>query len=121
MGEQSYKIALPPHLHVHKFCHVSLLKKYIPDLEHILDLNDNILVNQEEFQMTPERILEVKEKALRNRNLREVLVQWKGYSVEDASWEDWDHLSVLDFPFFKLETLAIFLIYLSFEVINPYN
>ena len=43
--------------------------------------------------MALERILEVKEKALRNRNLREVLVQWKGYPVEDASWEDWDHLS----------------------------
>ena len=47
--------------------------------------------------MAPERILEVKEKALRNRNLREVLVQWKGYPVEDASWEDWDHLSA-QFP-----------------------
>ena len=85
MGEQSYKLALPPHLHVHNVFHVSLLKKYIPDSEHTLDLNDNILVNQEEFQMVPERILEVKEKALRNRNLREVLVQWKGYPVEDAS------------------------------------
>ena len=69
MGEQSYKLALPPHLHVHNVFHVSLLKKYIPDSEHTLDLNDNILVNQEEFQMVPEWILEVKEKALRNRNL----------------------------------------------------
>ena len=47
--------------------------------------------------MASERILEVKEKALRNRNLREVLVQWKGYPVEDVSWEDWDHLSA-QFP-----------------------
>ena len=94
MGEQSYKKALPPHLHVHNIFHVRLLKKYIPDSEHILDLNNNILVNQEEFQMAPEQILEVKEKALRNCTLQEVLVQWKGYLVEDASWEDWDHLSV---------------------------
>ena len=96
MGGQSYKIA-PPQLHVHNIFHVSLLKKYIPDSEHILDLNNNILVNQEEFRMAPEWILEVKEKALRNRNLREVLVQWKGYPVEDASWEDWDHMST-QFP-----------------------
>ena len=82
---------------MHNVFHVSLLKKYIPDSEHTLDLNDNILVNQEVFQMVPERILEVKEKALRNRNLREVLVQWKGYPVEDASWEDWDHISA-QFP-----------------------
>ena len=42
--------------------------------------------------MEPERILEVEEKALHNHNLWEVLVQWKGYPIEDASWDDWDHL-----------------------------
>ena len=43
--------------------------------------------------MELEWILEIKEKALRNHNLWEVLVQWKGYPVEDASWEDWDNLT----------------------------
>ena len=42
--------------------------------------------------MEPKQILEIKEKALCNRILWEVLVQWKGYLVEDASWEDWDKL-----------------------------
>ena len=42
--------------------------------------------------MEPEQILKVKEKQLRNRTIREVLVQQKGYLVEDASWEDWNHL-----------------------------
>ena len=97
MGEQSYKLALPPHLHVHNIFHVNLLKKYIPNSKHILDLNDNILVNQEESQMEPEQILEIKEKAQHNHKLREVLVQWKGYPVEDASWEDWDNL-IAPFP-----------------------
>ena len=49
MGEQSYKLALPPHFHVHDVFHVSLLKKYVPNLGHMLDLDDNVLVNQEEF------------------------------------------------------------------------
>ena len=49
MGKQSYKIALPPHLHVHDVFHVNLLKKYVPNPEHIRDLDDNVLVNQEEF------------------------------------------------------------------------
>ena len=31
MGEQSYKLALPLHLHVHDVFHVSLLKKYVPN------------------------------------------------------------------------------------------
>ena len=42
--------------------------------------------------MEPEWILEIKEKTLHNQNLWEVLVQWKGYLIENASWEDWDHL-----------------------------
>ena len=92
MGEQSYKLALPLHLHVHDVFHVSLLKKYVPNLEHILDLDDNVLVNQEEFQMEPEQILRTKEKQLRNQTIWDVLVQWRGYLVEDASWEYWSHL-----------------------------
>ena len=75
IGEQSYKLALPEHLHVHNVFHVNLLKKYVPSAEHVLDLDDNVLVNhQEEFQMEPEQILEMKEKQLRNRTVREVLV-----------------------------------------------
>ena len=74
MGEHSYKLALSPHLHVHNVFHVRLLKKYVSNPEHLLDLNDNILVNQEEFQMALEQILEIKEKALRNYTLQEVLV-----------------------------------------------
>ena len=62
IGEQSYKLALPPHLHVHNVFHVSLLKQYIPNPDHILSPDDNILVTQEEFQMEPEQILKVKEK-----------------------------------------------------------
>ena len=100
MGEQSYKLALPPHLHMHDVFHVSLLKKYVPKSEHILHLDDNILVNQEEFQMELEKILKIKEKQLRNRTIREVLAQWKGYPVEDASWED-QSLFLTQFPYLQ--------------------
>ena len=40
--------------------------------------------------MEPEQILKVKEKQLCSRTIREVLVEWKDYLVEDASWEDWN-------------------------------
>ena len=73
---------------MHNAFHVSLLKPHIPNSDHILSLDDSILVTQEEFQMKPEQILKVKEKLLHNRTTREVLVQWKGYPVKDDSWED---------------------------------
>ena len=50
--------------------------------------------------MEPEQILKVKERQLRNRTIREVLVQWKGYLVKDASWEDWSHL-LNKFPYLQ--------------------
>ena len=42
--------------------------------------------------MEPEQILEMKKKQLRHSTIREVLIQWKGYAIENASWEDWDIL-----------------------------
>ena len=69
VGEQLYQLALPPHLHVHDVFHVSLLKKYVANPEHILGADDTILVNQEEFSMKPETILETKEKHLRRRTI----------------------------------------------------
>ena len=50
--------------------------------------------------MEPEQILDTKEKQLCHRMIKDVVVQWKGYPIEDASWEDWDHL-VLQFPHLK--------------------
>ena len=59
----AYMLALPPKLsHVHNVFHVNLLKLYIPNSDHILSLDGNILVTQEEFQIEPEQILRVKEK-----------------------------------------------------------
>ncbi len=91
LGSNPTSSKLPPRLHVHNNFHVSLLKEYVPDPLHLLNDEDTILVNQEEFQMTPEQILKIKERNLRRRTIREALVLWKGYPLEDASWEDWDH------------------------------
>ena len=98
--EQSYQLVLPPHLHVHDVFHVSLLKQYVANPEHILEVDDTILMNQEEFPLKPEMILESQEKHLRCRTTRRVLVKWNGYPIEDASWEDWD-LLVAQFPYLK--------------------
>ena len=97
IGEQAYELNLPSHLHVHNVFHVSLLKQYIADPSHVLDHDDTILVLQEEFQMEPEQILEIKERQLRHKCIREAFVLWKHLPNEDALWENWDQL-LAQFP-----------------------
>ena len=38
--------------------------------------------------MIPEEILEVREKRLRKRSIKEYLVIWKDLPIEDATWEN---------------------------------
>ena len=74
MGEQSYELALLAHLHVHNVFHVSLLNTYVANHNHGLNLDDTVLINQQEFQMELEQILDMKEKQLRHRFIREALI-----------------------------------------------
>jgi hypothetical protein len=39
IGPVSYMIALPASMSIHNVFHVSLLKKYIPDANHVIDWN----------------------------------------------------------------------------------
>jgi hypothetical protein len=38
--------------------------------------------------LIPEEILEVQEKRLRKRSIKEYLIRWKDLSIEDATWEN---------------------------------
>ena len=89
IGDVSYRIALPPQLsRLHDVFHVSQLKKYHPDRSHVIiepedvELEDNLT-----YQVEPERILDVKDKQLRNKTIRLVKVFWRGMSPGDATWE----------------------------------
>jgi hypothetical protein len=37
--------------------------------------------------LTPERIIDVKERRLRSRVICEYLVAWRDFPIEDATWE----------------------------------
>ena len=67
VGDLAYELLLPPHLKVHNVFHVSLLKKYVPSPNHVLE--DEILTSstQGQMELQPEEILGVREKILRNR------------------------------------------------------
>ena len=62
----AYMIALSTSMCVHNVFHVSLLKKYIPDANHVIDWNVIQVEQEGAFQVHPVRILDWKIKHLWN-------------------------------------------------------
>jgi len=90
IGPISYMIALPASMSVHNVFHVSLLKKYIPDANHVIDWNVIQVEQEGDFQVHLVCILDHNIKQLRNQATELVKVQWSWYSPEDATWEHED-------------------------------
>jgi hypothetical protein len=76
IGPVAYMIALPASMSVHNVFHVSLLKKYTPDANHVIDWNTIQVEQESAFQVHPVRILDQKIKQLRNRAIGLVKVLW---------------------------------------------
>ena len=70
--------------------HVSLLKKYIPNVNHVIDWNVIQVEQEGTFQVHSVRILDQKIKQLWNRDIGLVKVQWTWYEPKDATWEHED-------------------------------
>ena len=69
------------------FFHVSFLKKYVHDPNHVINW-DLIQVEPDvEFQTEPLHILDRKVTVLWNRAVGQVKVQWENYSPDEATWE----------------------------------
>jgi hypothetical protein len=75
IGLVAYMIAFPASMSVHNVLHVSLLKKYIPNANHVIDLNVIQVEQEGAFQVHPVRILDQKIKQLWNRAIGLVKVQ----------------------------------------------
>ena len=99
INDQAYRLDLPNHLKVHNVFHVSLLKQYIPDPNHILDDETIITADDGTFAIEPQEILQTRIQTLRNREIKEHLVKWSAYPIDDATWEREDQL-VQDYPSF---------------------
>ena len=85
IGPISYELALPDCIRVHNVFHVSLLKKYIPDISHVIDWNVIQVEPEGDFLRQLVAILGNKVKLLRNQEIRQVKVQWTHYNPEDAT------------------------------------
>jgi len=82
----AYKLALPPTAKIHLVFHVSCLKKVIGNNCRIQTslpkLDEEGLI-----WLQPKQVLATRDKHLRSRIIKEVLVKWKDTSPEDATWE----------------------------------
>jgi hypothetical protein len=85
IGPIAYMLALPASMTVHNVFHVSFLKKYILDANHVIDWNVIQVEQEGVLQVHLVRILDKKNKHLWNRAIGLVKVQWTWYGPEDVT------------------------------------
>jgi hypothetical protein len=85
IGPMAYMISLPASMCVNNLFHVSLLKKYIHDANHVIDWNVIQVEQDDAFQVHLVRILDQEIKRLRNQAIGLVKVQWTWYGPKDAT------------------------------------
>jgi hypothetical protein len=87
VGPVAYRLALPLTVKAHNVFHVSLLKKYVHDANHIIEWSVIQVEPEGEFLPEPQCILDRKETPLWNRTIAQVKVQWKHFGPDEATWE----------------------------------
>ncbi|XP_043697020.1 uncharacterized protein LOC122647760 [Telopea speciosissima] len=88
LGPVAYKFVLSSELsNVHNVLDMSMLKRYIGDSSHILDYQPLQLNEDLSYVEEPVKILDRKDKVLRNRVVPLVKVLWRNHTSQEASWE----------------------------------
>jgi hypothetical protein len=88
VGRLAYRIALPPDLvGMHDVFHVSMLRKYIANLDVIVEYE--MLEIHEGLTYVEElvKIVDKKEQVLHTKTIPIVKVLWHNHGVEEVSWE----------------------------------
>ena len=88
VGKATYQLQLPAQwFEVHDIFHVSMLRKCLSDVMPVMNLEDIEVQDGVTYEEQPVRILDTKEKVLRNKIIRLVKVLWQHHGVEEATWE----------------------------------
>ncbi|XP_059292458.1 uncharacterized protein LOC132045905 [Lycium ferocissimum] len=88
VGDVAYELALPSGLSsVHLVFHVSMLKKYVSDGSHVIRWDLVMLDHNLSYEEEPIAILDCHIRKMRSKEIASVEVQWRGRSVEEATWE----------------------------------
>ena len=71
----AYRLVLPPSLSgIHAVFHVSMLRKYTPDLTHVVDWGELVIYVDGTFEEEPVRVMDSQDQVLRRKTVRLVKV-----------------------------------------------
>ena len=85
VGATTYRLYLPANLsRLHNVFHVSMLRKYLSDLSHILSSEPVDLREDLSYVEEPVQILDRKDQVLRTKVIPLVKVLWRSHSMEEA-------------------------------------
>lgn len=88
IGETAYRIALPTELSkVHNVFHVSQLRKYVHDPNHVLQPEVVPMDEDLTYEERPVQILDTKTRDTRNKTVKLVKFLWSNHQTEEATWE----------------------------------
>ncbi|XP_021980777.1 uncharacterized protein LOC110876927 [Helianthus annuus] len=93
VGKVAYRLELPPALDgIHNTFHVSQLRKCLADETALVPLDDIELDEGLNYVERPIAVKDFKVKNLRNKAVRQVLVQWQHRKGSDLTWEAEDEM-----------------------------
>ena len=88
IGSLAYRLDLPESMRgVHNVFHVSMLRKFLKDPEHVIPLEPLCIEQGLTFESRPVKILEESERVLRNKTLKYIKILWSHQSEREATWE----------------------------------
>jgi hypothetical protein len=88
VGSLAYRLQLPDSMAgVHPVFHVSMLRKFLRDPDHQIEMEPIVVQQDLTLEYRPVRILESSEHVLRKRSIKYVKVLWTNQSESEATWE----------------------------------
>ena len=95
----AYRLNLPPSMSgVHEVFHVSMLRRYTPDLAHAVDWGEIEVDTDGTFEEGPVCIMDSRDQVLRRKTVRLVRVLWRHRGVDESTWEREDTMRAT-YPF----------------------
>jgi hypothetical protein len=88
VGSLAYRLHLPDSMAgVHPVFHVSMLRKFLRDPDHQIEMEPIAVQQDLTMECRPVRTLESSERVLRKRSIKYVKVLWTNQSEREATWE----------------------------------